>query len=501
MNTKAEQMMKLFSGLKRAHGAYLQKSPSIRPGEKMEGRCTTLNEPVTAQLWENHLNGIKGIGIIPINDDSTCTFGAIDIDIYSGISYSDIASKIKKYNLPLVTCKSKSSGIHCFMFVAEQVPAIQLIEKLRMLASFLGFGNSEIFPKQSVILSERGDIGQWINMPYFGNTRFAFDEKGADVPLDQFIELATKKVMNIKEFNLFNIQSVSDISDGPPCLQNLIKLGFTPGCRNDSLFNFGVYIRKKFKDGWENQLDAYNESYMSPKLSHKEVSDILKSLKKKEYFYTCEKSPFKEHCNKAQCKTREYGIGQMCGMPQLNGLTKYNSNPPIWFIDVEGFGRMELTTDELQSQVKFQRKSMETLNKMPPIIKPLDWQRIIHALLENVNVIEMPPEASSKGIFFQLVEQFCTSRMQAKTKDEIILGKPFSDDTNHLFRLIDLMNYLDRNRFYEFKINKVASLLKEIGGENHYSRVKDKGFNLWKIPLFQKNEEVKPIVIKQENVL
>ena len=36
-------------------------------------------------------------------------------------------------------------------------------------------------------------------------------------------------------------------------------------------------------------------------------------------------------------------------------LTKQDSEPPIWFLDVEG-GRLELETDDLLNQNRFQTK-------------------------------------------------------------------------------------------------------------------------------------------------
>ena len=36
---------------------------------KREADCVTLHEPVTEDIWENHINGIKRIGIRPEKGD------------------------------------------------------------------------------------------------------------------------------------------------------------------------------------------------------------------------------------------------------------------------------------------------------------------------------------------------------------------------------------------------------------------------------------------------
>lgn len=501
--SKASELHSLFRGLERAHGVYKGKRLA-RPGEKQEGACGTVHELVTDELWEQHLLGLNGLGIIPIRDDNSCYWGCIDVDVYVGLDYVEIIAQIYKYGMPLVPCRSKSGGMHLFIFMDSPVPCSIMKQKLQMLSAALGFGGSEIFPKQAEILSDRGDVGQWLNMPYYdemNTTRYGINDDGQAYTLDEFIDVAKRARINIHELESYSISEVSDLSDGPPCLQTMIEVGFAPGCRNDSMFNFGVYLKQKSPDNWEAELDSYNVKYMSPPLSTSELSHILKSLKKKEYYFTCDKHPFKAHCNQTQCRLRKFGIGQMVGVPQLNGLTKFASTPPIWFVDVEGFGRVELTTEDLQCQLKFQRRCMESLNQMPPVVKTDVWQKLIQQLLTNVNLIEMPPEASSKGIFFQLVEQFCTSRAQAKTRDEIILGKAFTDETGHYFRSLDLMAFLDRHRFFEFKVNKVASLLKELNGESAFMKIKNKGVNVWHIPLFNVHDRSEPVAIEQVDIL
>jgi hypothetical protein len=63
--------------------------------------------------------------------------------------------------------------------------------------------------------------------------------------------------------------------------------------------------------------------------------------------YTCKQEPLHSHCNKALCKTRKYGIGSGQGTATIGGLTVVESEPPVWFVDVDG-SRLELSTKQLQ---------------------------------------------------------------------------------------------------------------------------------------------------------
>lgn len=484
--------MALFQGLERAYGTYSLRRTKKTPGGKLEGIPKTVPEPVTRQLWDDHLSGREGIGIVPIRDDSTCLFGAIDVDIYTGIDVVKIISDIRSHDLPLVPCRTKSGGLHLYTFVNKPIPAELMREKLSNFSAFLGFGGSEIFPKQSEVIADRGDIGGWINMPYYDvekTTRYAYRDDGEPAGVTEFLEMAKKFTLSPSEFKAFTVHVLSDISDGPPCLQYLITRGFSAGTRNDGLFNVAVYLKRAYPDDWETLLDDYNERFFDPSLSTAEVSGIIKSMKRKAYNFTCEKPPIKPYCNMTLCRSRPHGIGQLVGTPLLTCLTKYDSRPPVWFIDVDGGGRMELTTEELQSQTKFQKRCMEVLNQMPPTIKGTAWQGIIQGLLDAVTIIEAPIDASPRGMLLEYLERFCLSRAQARNRDELLLGKPWTDDGMHYFRIMDFIQFLERQRFKEFKVNKICSILKEIGGEHAFLKIKGKGLNVWKVPEFSKQVE------------
>jgi hypothetical protein len=486
MNTTLS-MMSLFQGLSRAYGVYELENKPNSPGEKILGKPRTVQGNVTEQLWLDHLQGRCGLGIVPIMDNSKCFFGAIDIDIYKNFDQLEFIKSVYVQSHPVIPVRSKSGGLHLFMFTKDPVPAKLIIEKLKMIAGYLGQGTAEIFPKQTEILAERGDIGQWINIPYYNyaNTnRYAYDMNGDGLSLEQFCKLAEHSRLSQKDLELYKLTQVDTVDDGPPCIQALLTKGFSPGSRNDSMFMVGVYLKQKNPDSFCELIEEYNHQYCDPPLSIVEVQNIQNSLRKRDYFYTCDKAPFKDHCNKTLCKSKKYGVGSSLEMPNLTCLTKFDSNPPIWFVDVEDAGRLELTTEDIQSQNKFQRKCMECINQMPPPVKPAVWQSIIANLLENVTIIEVPMDASPTGLFYEYLERFCTSKAQARVRDEILLGKPYTEEGRHYFRLLDFISFLERNRFKEFKINKLTSLIQEIDGKHHFFKLKEKGVNVWSIPVF-----------------
>ena len=98
---------------------------------------------------------------------------AIDIDDYK-VNIVELGQRIAAVVCPLVMCGTKSGGAHLFLFVAEPIQATLMRARLQDSASRLGCGSSEVFPKQTTVNWEAGEFGSWLNMPYFGGTRWAY---------------------------------------------------------------------------------------------------------------------------------------------------------------------------------------------------------------------------------------------------------------------------------------------------------------------------------------
>ena len=104
----------IFDGLRQAYGTYNVKRKNAN-GKNL-GKASLVREPRTTALWENHLSGEGvSIGIIPINETNECRWGCLDIDEYP-LDHKVLVEKIRKAKLPLVVCRSKSGGAHCFLF-------------------------------------------------------------------------------------------------------------------------------------------------------------------------------------------------------------------------------------------------------------------------------------------------------------------------------------------------------------------------------------------------
>src|SRR5207249_1100708 len=108
----------LFAGLETSHGVYNGLTENREDGKILGTDRRTVRGPVTLELWEQHLTGKNGLGVVPIRSDSTVVFGAIDIDVYAELSHAQLAKTLRNAKIPLVVCRSKSGGL---TFIALQV--------------------------------------------------------------------------------------------------------------------------------------------------------------------------------------------------------------------------------------------------------------------------------------------------------------------------------------------------------------------------------------------
>ena len=482
--------MAIFEGHQSSYGTYTLTGEITEAG-KHKGKAASINKPLTVENYSDHLTGARGLGIIPINASSMSRFGAIDIDIYP-LDIAELNQKIIKLNLPLILCRTKSGGAHLYVFLKDWAPSGLVQKKLREMAVCLGYGTCEIYPRQSQLLAERGDAGNWINLPYFDchkTFRYALDPiKNKALPIEAFIKTVFEKQITQVELHNLSFKAPEALPGGPPCLQTLCLQGFPDGTRNNGLMNLGVYAQKAYGDEWEGKLEGYNTAYMKPPRPTDEVLGVIKSLKRKTYQYTCKAQPIQSFCNASVCRTCVHGVGGAeLGMPKFGTLTKLNTVPAIWFLDVElpdGIGRLELSTDELQQPLLFQKRSMEMLNLMPVVHKREIWNGIVQKLLQDVNIVEISFEATPAGQLMRHLEVFLIDRrVEARTCDELLLGKPWINNGEIHFRLADFIDYLQMKKFNLLPLSKIASTLKDIKGfRKHFHNIKGKGINTIVVP-------------------
>lgn len=495
--TPAQRMMDLFGGHKNSYGTHGEPELDANGLKwKIKKTAESIRKPVTVNLWESHIKGIKPLGIVPIDEDSKCRFGSIDVDDYE----IDVLSVIKNIeDLPLIPCRSKSGGLHLFLFTQEPVDASIMQTTLRNLAASLGFADCEIFPKQSKLLSDRGEMGSWIIMPYYGDTfngklkfQHGLKKTGAEMTLSEFIKEVNKKAVTLSDLQNLQVKKAktkkektekSEFMDGPPCLQHLIKQPIGQGGQNNTLFHMGVYYKKAHPDSWKTKLEEANQKYMSPVHPTESLMSVIRSLEKTDYQYKCQDQPMCQHCDSMLCRTRKFGVGTANAYPIITNLQKMETDPPVWFATVEDKSIM-LSTYELQNYMAFHKLCMENTNRCFGQMKQTIWLGVVAEAMENLEQIPAPPEVGVAGIFLELLETFLTNRQRGDKVEDLLSGRPFEDEENELyyFRLQDLQKFLHREGMKDMTRPQIIARIRTLGGEHKQFNIKNKhSVNAWSV--------------------
>jgi len=366
----AQRFFERFRGLDRAHGAYREGKRNAKG--KAEGEQRTVPGAPTVDLWEKHLSGESSLGVIPTTDDNTCYWGAIDVDPANYNEAEDPGEIQKRIDLPLVVCRSKSGGAHIYMFFSEPVSAAKAQQRLTEISVYLGLPGEEINPKQTVQHPDKGTVGNYLNMPYFGgqNTiRVGYRADGTAITdPEEFLNRCDEMAISEEQLDALELTQSNLIEDGPPCLQALAYNGVPQGQRNNTMLNIGVYLKQRYGEDWHPVFESMNHTsgILEEPLPSGEINTLEKQVDKG-YFYGCSHEPLANLCQKRICKQRKYGVGTNSENPEIaiEAAQKLMSEPPVYYITVEGGYQLILSSDDLLNPERFKRIYFESLDHVP----------------------------------------------------------------------------------------------------------------------------------------
>lgn len=485
-----ERIMALYAGLPRAYGIY--KIEETEKRGKKKGKAQTLQRDVTQELWASHLAGEIQIGIVPIRDDATCMFGAIDIDDYK-TDHVALEQKIDRLKLPLTVIKSKSGGAHLYLFLSAPADAVDVRERLCDWAASLGYSGVEIFPKQNRLMNA-SDTGNWINMPYSGgdaSDRHAI-HKGVAVGLDAFLSLSEKRKTTLVASPDTNESPPELLDEAPPCLVTITSGGAGEGGRNTTLFNLGIYCRKRWPDDWSERVKEMNSQFISPALDDAEVNQIINHLAKKEYAYTCKDKPLSGVCNKSQCLKRQYGIGPSDAQEyfgiDIQNVLRVEFDPPKYYADFNG-KRITFAADELNSQTKFRELVINQANESFMPVPAPRWAQFIIQLCSKAEIAEAPQETRINAEMIGWLEDYCIEQIPARSWSDVIDGQVYEEHDKMYFLPRKWITHAQKEHRVRLTIAEAYQALVSIGLVSEQKSINNKRYKVWCVPRFERPEQ------------
>lgn len=480
----AEQFCTLFKG--KSNTYVKNELPKNKPeaGQKIKTKITNNEGTVDKFLMAHHLDGDYGIGICPVNSEGKCYFGVIDIDFY-GQSINNVLDILREYQLPLLPFRSKSGGLHVYFMLSRATSAKNMREILKRVISMFSldvtYGKTkvEIFPKQD----KAEGFGNSVTLPYFhceDPYTYLLDLDGNPIKFGDALIYIKNHLSSLDAMN----EALANLpyNDAPPCIQKILlsnSVGAEDSGRNNFLFSFAIYARKKYGSGFESYVEEVNNTFECP-LEDAVLEQICNSVKENEYCYKCKDIPCNGFCDKTECKKREFGLGKDKGHftgIDYGQLYRYMSAEPyyVWRLRLQGQEQWKdvIFKDEsyLLDQRNFARMCVRYLNRAPAQVSPNDWYNILNTVLPYVQDVEVKEETDTSSLTalkHEFIHYLSNKQARRDSPYQIRVGLCVRQEINgiatYYFTYIGFAEYL-RNKKIQFDQSLMRETLKGFGAK------------------------------------
>ena len=451
-----EDFIKLFTGLSENFGkADMSKVEFDKEKNKIKPKYVWAKEPVTPFHYKQHLDGKISIGIQPCTREGKTSFGCIDIDPsnYKDFNIPILLSLIEKYKLPVIPCRSKSGGLHIYLFLKEEISAQQMRDALATLLLPLELKRTtERYPKQiELIEDEEGCLsGSFINLPYQNEkttTRYALDKNNKALSLNEFIQAAQVFKLTKADLEALTTRCIDEIlkggdpefADGPCCLQRLSKSKLTDG-RDRFMYNYMVFAKKKYgQDKWPDKVNEANKYFQEPWPLQK-INQKIKAWGKETAGHTCDDEIIGPKCIKHECLKRPFGVkaGGASAFPYIYGLEIIMSSiPTLKFMVEKPDGKpvqCEATNPEI---VTTQRKLLDLIWLQAGFygdpLKPPEYRKFLNEIRKTKNITYPAEGTDLKDQLYPHLYDFCINSAQAESRSGIRGGLCWTEEGYHYF--------------------------------------------------------------------
>jgi hypothetical protein len=395
--------------------------------------------------------------------------------------------------------------VHIWLFCPEGVQAKLLVDVLKHWAGELGVAGSEIFPKQ-VARASKEDTGNWINLPYYGESRQCVvvdsEEKQTfkTLTLDEFLPFVEKFAAGVTEDYLTNVApkinsraekgSKQDFVDGPPCIECIWENGPPDGGRNNFFLNMCVYLKRKYNsnEAVESKCISYNEQLGDNKLPLQELKTTIKSAATKDYGYQCSQEPLKSFCQRGKCLKRAFGVGsRSLDMPfEIGGFSKILTNPPMYCFNVDGVRCIIKTAHDLLNQKRFRAHIVDATSKIMPILQQQKFDELMQDWLNHSEDVIPPPDSDPRTQIVDALKEFIEGRSHVQ-RDRLLKGHAYVDEDAKIvyFRINDFKRYLKQNHIL-YDDRELHQYLRETMGVVYNDKgttIQGESIRLWSVPM------------------
>lgn len=478
----ADRMLLLFGGLRSTRYRPAMSEPDtngkVRPA-KIDKWCG----PPNVALWEKHLRGECGIGILPPGADGRVLFGAIDVDLYDDaiIDRSSIVERVYAEALPLVPVRTKSGGLHLLLFAAQPVDAGMMAKALRNQALNLGLPLKQAGGSTEIIFQTN------IWMPYSNgdNTkRYGIKKHGLQMTTGEFLVAADKAKLDSEAFAVLAQPVVKGNKVTPDPVDGVgyaaQRLAFysselaamADGEGRNSYLNAALHqMGRLIGAGWIAR------------------SKVERELRQVADFIGMDQAKTDEMLRRRNGPI-DKGMKEPCpdiAVPQfVDRITKIISDPPLYLLHV-GDRAIELTVETITNFRLFKAIYFQNFDRMPPV-KASEWDATLTKLMKSVKYEKAPEGANLADRFLLLLNEYLTDRAQGERREDLSRGVPWHDEDSgrRYFTLQGFYRFLVQEKANPFQSESPTQLgrrIRKLGGNDARPGVgKGRSIAAWWVP-------------------
>jgi hypothetical protein len=190
---------------------------------------------------------------------------------------------------------------------------------------------------------------------------------------------------------------------------------------------------------------------MTPPLDASEVKTLIESLDSKEYRYKCKDEPIYSFCDAKKCVTKEFGVGDDGPTPEVTQIRKYDSDPPIYFVALDGF-TVEVDDATLHDPEKFSLACMNQIGMpMMPVPKHM-WRKLLIKLFKKASEPILAPASSKLEVQLTEILGDYINKTPGRDIDDVLRGIAYTDkEGNTFFQFKSFWRYLLKTKSWADK--------------------------------------------------
>ena len=426
---------------------------------KVVCRRRTIKGAPDNEAWHKHFAGEEILGLVPICDDGTTTWGCLDIDDPK-IAIERVWERAE--GMPIYPCVSKSGCVHVFVFYERPLAPAQVRADLDALRDHLKLPKRhvEIFPKQEKITAS--GTASPIAIPYGYQNSQCF--RGEYLTQAQFVTQVERVVAiatDVKVPSYITMAEALFQKDGTEYDEwrktSCAMKDWGHAIGSDAVA-YSLWDKWcQFNDSYDREKNWQEWGRMAPAASDSDVS-------------------------------WRYLVSMGMSGVDISNLIKYNTQPPTYTVEINGKA-VPCTSHELRNANELARLAFEYADFVMTPPKKETHNMMLRDLLANMVTKEAPVDASKEGMFLSLVGAFCTRQGTKKTLDAVLDGGVYVDGDRTYFEASELMRYLKSRGFTGLSGTDQWSALERHRNASVYIHDNGSVHQLWVIDSFRSDEE------------